>query len=167
MSFAFTLPNNYGYLLSPGLHIFDEANHRHSNVLLVATASTVLNIIHLETTAHFRKLAGVPYPNPYATAVEASKHPAALKFNSIQKAHSHFTENHPSFLITVLIAGLEYPEWATRLGAAWCVARLLFLIGYSRTNYENGKGRHLGSWWMLVQLGLTGLSFASAWKMLH
>ena len=96
-------------------------------------------------TGDLRDAAAVPFPNAYALAAEAATSPKKYRFNCAQKAHANFTENHASFMCLVLIAGLKFPLLSAGLGALWSVARLLYLVGYTRKeNAEDGKGRHLG-----------------------
>ena len=114
---------------------------------------------HTFTTISFRKAARVPYPNAYATANEAAASPEKWAFNAAQRAHAQFVEQYPGFLVALGVAGLRYPVAAAGLGASWIVARLLFLLGYTRAkNNENGRGRHLGGWYIAPQLALVGMA---------
>jgi glutathione S-transferase len=161
---SFSFPSNYGQvqqcLFIPGTNCF------HRYVLLVATASTCIASLHTNLTARYRKAAGVPFPNPYASHTEAAASIDKFRFNCAQKAHANFTENHASFVFVLLIAGLGYPLWSAILGVSWCIARVLYALGYTRKeNAENGKGRHWGSWWALPHLLLMGTAVLSSWRL--
>jgi glutathione S-transferase len=95
----------------------------------------------------FRKAAKVPYPNAYATALEASTSPEKHAFNCAQRAHANFIENQPSFLATLLVAGLVFPVASAALGAVWIAGRATYAWGYTRPHKPNGSGRYLGVWW--------------------
>ncbi|KAL9116619.1 MAG: hypothetical protein Q9187_006855 [Circinaria calcarea] len=145
MPVSLTVPNEYGY------------------VLLAATASAALNAWHGSYVGSFRKAAKVPYPNAYATATEAATSQEKYRFNCAVRAHAHFIEAQPSFLATLLIAGLKYPVASAGMGFAWVVARAMFTYGYTRPGKENGKGRYLGIWHFFPVLGLMGMSVLSAY----
>jgi glutathione S-transferase len=135
----------------------------HSYVLLTTILSTFIPSFHTLTTGNLRTIAGVRFPNAYATASEAAASIEKYRFNCAQKAHSNFTENHTSFVCVLLIAGLHYPKLSCFLGVLWCVARFLYLLGYTRKeNAENGRGRHWGSWWSAPHVALMGLAIASS-----
>ncbi len=42
----------------------------------------------------------------------------------------NFLEHQPQFLVPLLIAGLRYPVASAVLGLAWCVARVMYAVGY-------------------------------------
>jgi glutathione S-transferase len=132
-------------------------------VLLTATLSTFITSFHTHLTGEYRAAAKVTFPNAYATAVEAATSPEKYRFNCAQKAHANFTENHTSFVTVLLIAGLKYPKISTALGATWVLARVLYVLGYTRKyDAEDGKGRHWGSWWALPHMALMGFAVASS-----
>lgn len=58
-----------------------------------------------------------------------------------QRAHSNFTENHPSAMGAMLIAGLKYPTVAATIGGAWVIARFIYAYGY--TSGKGPQGRML------------------------
>ncbi|KAL2021477.1 hypothetical protein VTK56DRAFT_7110 [Thermocarpiscus australiensis] len=121
---AITVPDKYGY------------------VLLAATSTFFVNVLHVTVTSRRRKAAGIKYPIPYATQEQADKDPKAFAFNCAQRAHANFTENLTPFLGALLISGLRYPEYAATLGAAWSASRVFYVLGYT----NNGpQGRLLGS----------------------
>ncbi|KAJ2901311.1 MAPEG family protein [Zalerion maritima] len=120
-----TLPANYGL------------------VLVVACSSFFVNTYHVLLTSKFRKASGLVYPAPYASNEQAEKDPKAYAFNCAQRAHSNFTENHPSSMGAMLIAGLKYPQAAAMVGTGWVVARIIYAAGY--TSGAGPKGRSVGS----------------------
>ena len=108
------------------------------------------------------------YPNPYATAAEAATSPEKFRFNCAQKAHANFTENHASFVFLLLIAGLKFPTSSAGLGLLWCMARVLYVLGYTRKyDAEDGKGRHWGTWWAVPHVLLMGMAVISSWTIVH
>ncbi|KAL2143123.1 hypothetical protein VTI28DRAFT_337 [Corynascus sepedonium] len=121
---SIVLPSDYGY------------------VLLAASSTFVINIVHGFLTATSRKKAAIKYPNAYASAEQAEKDPRAFTFNCAQRAHNNFTENLTPFLGALLISGLKYPTFAATLGGAWSLSRLVFAIGYTS---KGPDGRILGS----------------------
>jgi glutathione S-transferase len=116
----------------------------------------------------FRKAAKIPYPFEYAsyeqvqTAAPASQK-AMLAFNSAQRAHQNFNENHPTALGALLVAGLKYPVAAAVLGAVWSVNRVVYALGYTNGS-EGGKGRYYGALWMIAHYVLIGYAGTAAWK---
>lgn len=85
-----------------------------------------------------------------------------LLFNSAQRAHQNFNENHLTALGAMLIAGLKYPMASAVLGAAWAANRVVYAIGYTN-GAEGGKGRYYGVLWMLAHFALIGMSGKAAW----
>lgn len=86
-----------------------------------------------------------------------------LVFNSAQRAHQNYNENLPTALGAMLIAGLEFPVATALLGAAWSANRVLYAVGYTRTESAGGKGRYWGIGWVLAHFGLMGLAGKAAW----
>jgi glutathione S-transferase len=78
----------------------------------------------------------------------------------------NFNENHPPFVMAMLIVGVEYPLTATVLGVGWSISRLLYALGYTRADKENGKGRLIGLSFWLFQLTAFGLAGWCGVKML-
>lgn len=56
-------------------------------VFAVAISSALVNQWHGFMTGKHRTASKVAYPNAYATEEEASKNPAAKRFNCAQRAH--------------------------------------------------------------------------------
>ncbi|OJJ58848.1 hypothetical protein ASPSYDRAFT_89574 [Aspergillus sydowii CBS 593.65] len=138
---AIDIPANYGYSIAVSLG-----------------AIPVLGFLHGVVVGSFRKAAGVPYPHTYATVEQCKSNPKAHKFNCAQRAHANFLENAPQTMLSILVAGVKYPELAAGLGAAWAVFRILFLHGYVYTDKPQGSGRYNGSLFWFMQAGLWGLS---------
>ncbi|KAH8719293.1 hypothetical protein GQ44DRAFT_775430 [Phaeosphaeriaceae sp. PMI808] len=117
------VPSDYGY------------------VLLAATSTFFVGSWLGGRVGFFRKAAKVPYPFEYAsyeqvqTAAPTSAKAMTL-FNSAQRSHQNFNENHPSALGAMLIAGLRWPTVTAALGAVWSVNRVIYALGY--TNGSEG-----------------------------
>ncbi|KAF2138239.1 uncharacterized protein K452DRAFT_290821 [Aplosporella prunicola CBS 121167] len=148
-----------------------EVPKEYGYVLAVATGTLFLGAWHGGRVMPFRKAAGVPYPYQYASkeqidACDDAKQKSALQvYNCAQRAHYNYIENHPTFLTAMLISGLRYPVAAASVGAAWCLGRTLYAIGYTRPNTENGKGRLIGVWASLLQIGMLGTAAWTCWKL--
>ncbi|KAL4807365.1 hypothetical protein BDV18DRAFT_159587 [Aspergillus unguis] len=136
-----TIPGNYGFALAIAVGV----------IPLLSTAHGVV-------VGTFRKAAGVPYPHTYATVEQCKSNPKAYQFNCAQRAHANYLENAPQTALSILVAGLKYPQLAAGLGAAWVVFRILFLHGYVYTDKPQGKGRYNGGLFWLAQAALWGLS---------
>ncbi len=64
-----------------------------------------------------------------------------------------------------MISGMEYPLITTGLGVGWLAGRMVYALGYTRTDKSNGKGRLAGSFFWLFQAGLFGLAGWTGVKM--
>ncbi|KFY35852.1 hypothetical protein V494_05529 [Pseudogymnoascus sp. VKM F-4513 (FW-928)] len=138
---SFTLSPDYGY------------------VILAAASTFILNTIHSINTGKYRKAAAIAYPAAYASNEQAKESDDAYRFNCAQRAHANFSENHPSVLATLLIAGVEFPRVAAGLGGIWVLGRYLYMTGYSNLSLgRGGKGRYRGMIMWIGQLGLLGLT---------
>jgi len=143
MVYSFTVPNEYGY------------------VILAATSTFVLSIVHGVNTGKFRKAAGIPYPTAYASNEDAKARQEAYVFNCAQRAHANFTENQLSVVAPLLIAGTRWPIAAAVLGGTWTLGRYLYMVGYCKPELgANGKGRYRGS---IQYVGLVGLLGMTIW----
>ncbi len=115
-----------------------------------------------------RKAAKVPYPNTFASESAMKTDQAAYAFNCGQRAHANITENHTAFMVSLLIAGLEYPKTAAGMGAAWVISRVIYTVGYTSCKIgDNGKGRMVGAWGTLFQLGLELMAGYTGFNMLR
>lgn len=137
-----------------------------SYVLLAATSTFVMNILHIVATGSARKAAKIPYPLAYAPSSRTDKD--AFVFNCVQRSHANFVENQVSMLGSLFIAGLRFPLASAAMGAAWSVSRYLYMRGYAN-GQEGGKGRYQGIVFWLFQFGLmatagyTGIAMALGW----
>jgi glutathione S-transferase len=78
----------------------------------------------------------------------------ALTRSQSQRAHGNFLENHSVALISLLVGGLRYPLLSSAFGLVWSLGRIVYAVGYTSPNKENGKGRLAGAFFWLAQLGL-------------
>ncbi|KAK7935082.1 glutathione S-transferase [Apiospora marii] len=122
MTLILQVPNEYGY------------------VLVAASSSLLVNVLHFILSAKARKASGLKYPIPYASEEQAAKDPKAYSFNCAQRAHGNFVENQTPFLAGLLIAGLRYPTAAAALGAAWVAARAAYAVGYAKRGPQGRLG---------------------------
>ncbi|ROW15428.1 hypothetical protein VPNG_02306 [Cytospora leucostoma] len=139
------IPNDYGPLTSSK-----------SYVLLAATSTFFVNFWHTMKTVKARKASGVPYPNAYAPASEATEGTPSFKLNCAQRAHSNFIENLTPFLATLFIAGVRYPIPAASLGFGWLAFRVVYTIGYlSKAGPKGRRVGYIGSFFSGIGLALT------------
>lgn len=66
----------------------------------------------------------------------------------------------------MLIAGLRYPSLSAAAGVAWCVARVIYTLGYVKNKKKQGGGRMAGSWYVAPELLLQGAAAWTGWQML-
>ncbi|KAF2400790.1 membrane-associated proteins in eicosanoid and glutathione metabolism [Trichodelitschia bisporula] len=134
-------------------------------VLLSATTTFIVTQWHAIRVGSFRKAAGVPYPNAYASAEQIAtatpeKKQALYLFNCAQRSHGNLLENLHIFLPAMLLAGLKYPLPVAIAGGFWNVFRVLYAVGYTRKDKTNGSGRIVGgalaSLLQLVLMGVVG-----------
>ncbi|KAF2852719.1 hypothetical protein T440DRAFT_466838 [Plenodomus tracheiphilus IPT5] len=132
------IPSDYGY------------------VLAACTTTLLISTWHGFHVGSFRKAAKIPYPYEYAsyeqiTAAAPASKAAMLAFNSAQRAHQNFNENHVTMLGAMLISGLRFPLFAAVAGCLWSVNRVVYAVGYSRSGAQGGKGRYYGALGPLAQ----------------
>lgn len=138
-----------------------------SYVVLVASSSFFLAFWHGARVTSYRQPAGVAYPNAYAVSTGGKPlSQAEYLFNCAQRAHGNYLENHTSFVAALLLAGLRYPIASAIIGLGWCVSRVLFAIGYTRTDKDKGQGRLVGLGFWLCQLALFGMTAKIGYDML-
>lgn len=154
----------------------------HSYVLIAATATTILNFLHVAKVSKARQAIKLPYPHMLATphnrspetkdAANATTATSTLDgsnsefggltraeyvFNCAQRAHMNYGENLPTLLASLLISGIMYPKTSAVMAAGWVVARYVYMIGYTKPEWgKNGRGRLWGpalGWWPM-QYGL-------------
>ncbi|TVY49018.1 Microsomal glutathione S-transferase 3 [Lachnellula cervina] len=124
-------------------------------VLLAATSTFIVNVLHMVNTSAYRKAAKIAYPAAYAPSSRTDAE--AYRFNSAQRAHANYIENQVSMLGALFIAGLSYPRVAAGMGLGWSVCRWVYMKGYSE-GQEGGKGRYKGIGFYLFQFGLIGMA---------
>ncbi|KAK6833776.1 glutathione S-transferase [Apiospora arundinis] len=138
MPLIMQVPNEYGY------------------VLVAASSSFLVNVLHFVLSAKARKASGLKYPIPYASEEQAAKDPKAYAFNCAQRAHSNFVENQTPFLGALLISGLHFPTAAAALGATWVAARAAYAYGYAKRGPQGRLGGFLVA--SLSDLALKGMA---------
>jgi glutathione S-transferase len=130
-----------------------NANALACSYVLVTAASTWLFSHFLGMRiGPFRKAAGIPYPNMYASqeSIDAQKDPqkkrALYLYNCAQRGHQNFLENYTVGLSGLLLSGLTYPIPASIAGVVWIVSRAGYALGYTSTSEKNvnGRGRFSG-----------------------
>ncbi|CAO1636679.1 unnamed protein product [Sympodiomycopsis kandeliae] len=121
-------------------------------VTLVATGGLWLTTVQGILAGTARKAAKIDYPQAYAEKSQAAASKEAYRFNCVQRSHGNTLENMPTFLFSLLFAGLKHPKVATALGATWLAGRILYTIGY---NSGEPKARVKGA--LPSALGLLGL----------
>lgn len=150
-------------------HPYPQTNNTPSFVLLACVSTFAVGIWHTIFVGGARKAAKIPYPYEYAsyeqvqTASPASAD-AMIAFNSAQRSHQNFNENHPTALGAMLIAGLRYPRAVGVMGMLWAVNRVIYALGYKASGKTGGKGRYYGLVWQFMHFGLVGMAGVSAWK---
>jgi glutathione S-transferase len=69
-------------------------------------------------------------------------------------------------VVSLLLAGLNYPVAAAVCGFGWTAARTAYMVGYSRSAPETkGRGRYKGSAFWLFEAGLIGMAIVTGVKM--
>ena len=107
-----------------------------------------------------------PDPNAYVTHAEAQEDPDKFAFNCAQRAHANYLEHQPLVVIPMLIAGLRYPSLSAAAGVAWCIARVMYTLGYVKNKKKQGGGRTVGTWYVVPELLLQGAAAWTGWQML-
>lgn len=139
-----------------------------SYVILAAVSTFFVGAWHGGRVGGFRKAAKIPYPYEYASfeqvqAASPGAKSAMLAFNSAQRAHQNFNENHVTALGAMLVTGLKYPVLAGVLGGVWSANRVVYAVGYTRSGEEGGKGRYYGILWILAHYAMVLSSAKVAW----
>ncbi|CAG8721770.1 9235_t:CDS:2, partial [Racocetra persica] len=111
----------------------------------------------------YRKKAGVPYPNLYASKEEAEKDRSKLIFNCYQRAHQSTLELYPQFLLTLMVGGLKHPVLSAVGGGIWILGRLVFARGYQTGDPAK---RTRGAFSYIGVLTLLGTSISTAISLL-
>ncbi|RMZ83211.1 hypothetical protein DV738_g1322, partial [Chaetothyriales sp. CBS 135597] len=152
MSYTFTVPQDYGYVILISLGVIPLLSFAHGSVVTSA-----------------RKAAKIPYPNAYATPEQAAKSKEAYKFNCAQRAHAQFLENMPQTVLTMLIGGLTSPRLVALCGLGWSISRVSYAYGYITGTKPDGRGRYsggLGALFWVFQLVIMGTAVSTGLKVL-
>ncbi|KAK1073106.1 hypothetical protein LTR12_004876 [Friedmanniomyces endolithicus] len=118
----------------------------------------------------YRKQAGLGYPKAFAdssdmSAADGDRKKKMYLFNCAKRAEDNYHENHASVMAAMLISGVQYPLTTTGLSVVWMAGRLVYALGYTRTDKSKGEGRLAGSFFWFAQLGLFGLTAWTGIKM--
>ncbi len=90
----------------------------------------------------------------------------AYAFNCAQRSHANFTEHQTSAVVSLLIAGLQFPIAAAVCGFGWTISRALYMVGYTTGSPETkGRGRYRGSAFWFCEVGLMGMAAYTGIKM--
>ncbi|ODN02020.1 Microsomal glutathione S-transferase 3 [Orchesella cincta] len=116
-------------------------------VVLVAVASSFLLVWMSFQVGKARKQFNVNYPTMY--------HPTNDKFNCYQRAHQNTLEGYTTFLLVLLIGGLEMPVFSALAGIVWIAGKVSYAQGYFTGDPKN---RLRGSY---AYIGLLALLFAT------
>jgi len=108
---AFSIPKAYGY------------------VILVAVASAFLLIWKSMQVGKARKLYKVNYPTMYSADNDT--------FNCYQRAHQNTLEGYSTFLLLLLMGGLDMPVFAAIAGLIWIAGKVSYAKGYYTGDPKN------------------------------
>ncbi|KAF9112934.1 Microsomal glutathione S-transferase 3 [Mortierella sp. AM989] len=131
--------------------------------LAVSVASSILVVVLGHNVGAYRKVAGVDLPQMYADDAEAKKDKKKLIFNCKQRVHQNTLEGFTQYMITLLVAGTQYPTASAALGLVWCIGRVVYSHGY--TTGEPNK-RVWGAFGHIGDLGLLGLTGKVAYDLI-
>jgi len=154
-------------IASFSIAISSDANLRnHSYALAGLFATALVGQYHTFLVGSFRKASGVPYPNAYASAEDASKDKDKFRFNCAQRAHSNYLENLAVVLPAFLASAIHYPTVSSSLLGFWLACRIVYTRGYVGSAHNStGKGRYKGIFFHFAQFGLAITAGMSAWKL--
>jgi glutathione S-transferase len=146
-----------------------------SYVLLTVSGTFITALWHGARVMKFRKDAGIPYPNAYASqetisAADPTRAKAMYLFNCAQRSHANFLENYPTVLAGLLVSGLSYPVTTASLGFVWILSRIAYAIGYTDAGKEKGSGRYkypIGPFFWFCQMGLWGLTVKAGFDLIR
>jgi len=99
----------------------------------------------------------------YAEEAEALKDKKKMIFNCKQRVHQNTLEGFTTYMVTLLIAGLQYPTASAGLGLIWCLGRMAYSYGYTS---GDPKKRQLGAFGHIGDLGLLVLNGKIAFDMI-
>jgi len=84
------------------------------------------------------------------------------EYRRYQRVHLNNVENLPSFYALLIFAGIGFPMLSALFGLIYQIFRVLFAIGY----YHSAEQRRWGGIYHAGELGLIGLSLATAIELL-
>ncbi|KAF9937187.1 Microsomal glutathione S-transferase 3 [Mortierella antarctica] len=142
---SFTLAPEYGYTIAVSIV---------SNILVTYLGHKV---------GAYRKEAGVALPSMYADELEAKKDKKKMIFNCKQRVHQNTLEGFTTYMISLMVAGTQYPCASAALGLVWCAGRLAYSAGY--VSGDPNK-RIWGAWGHIGELGLLGLTGKMAYDLI-
>lgn len=125
--------------------IVEDLPEHYGYVVLVGAGSTFLNMWMGINVGMARKKYEVPYPTMYSQDNKM--------FNCIQRAHQNTLESHPTFLMLLLVGGLQYPKACAGFGLVYIISRIAYAKGYYTGEPDN---RRWGAFGHLAELGMLG-----------
>ncbi|KAF8952237.1 Microsomal glutathione S-transferase 3 [Entomortierella lignicola] len=129
----------------------------------VAVASILLVSFFGVRVTSQRKIANVPLPFEYADPEECKDDHQKYIFNCYQRVHQNTLEGFSSYLVTLLLAGLNYPIPAAVLGSVWILGRIFYFYGYTT---GNPGSRQMGAFGHIGGIGLLGLSIRFSYDLI-
>ncbi|KAF9196496.1 Microsomal glutathione S-transferase 3 [Haplosporangium sp. Z 27] len=129
----------------------------------VAVASILLVSFFGVRVTSQRKIANVPLPFEYADPEECKNDHQKYIFNCYQRVHQNTLEGFSSYLVTLLLAGLNYPIPAAVLGSVWILGRIFYFYGYTT---GNPGSRQMGAFGYIGGIGLLGLSIRFSYDLI-
>jgi len=88
------------------------------------------------------------------SSADAEKKKNLYLFNCAQRAHGNYVENLPIVIPALLISGLKFPLIAAVLGLVWNAGRVVYALGYTSREKNDGSGRLSGAFFWFAQLAL-------------
>ncbi|KAK8393741.1 hypothetical protein O3P69_006802 [Scylla paramamosain] len=82
-----------------------------------------------------------------------------LVWKAMKRAHQNTLENYPTFLMLLLLGGLQHPVLSAAGGVVWCLGRIAYATGYytgDPRKRTRGMFGYLGLIAMLYSTGRLG-----------
>lgn len=99
-----------------------EVQPEYGYCVLVAVGSSFMLVWKAMKVGHMRKEHKIKYPTMYS--------PDNNLFNCYQRAHQNTLENYPTFLMLLMLGGLQHPVASAIGGTIWCAGRIAYALGY-------------------------------------
>ncbi|KAK8393740.1 hypothetical protein O3P69_006802 [Scylla paramamosain] len=128
-----------------------EVQPEYGYCVLVAVGSSFMLVWKAMKVGHLRKKLNINYPTMYSTDNNL--------FNCYQRAHQNTLENYPTFLMLLLLGGLQHPVLSAAGGVVWCLGRIAYATGYytgDPRKRTRGMFGYLGLIAMLYSTGRLG-----------